>query len=309
MEKRVFGNTGLTVSCVGFGGAPIGFLEAEQAQVGVLLNTLLDRGVNLIDTAAMYAGSEEAIGKAIGHRRDDVVLVTKCPNPMADGADCWSAAKITQSVERSLQRLGTDRLDVVLLHSCGLDVLQRGEALAALLQARAAGKIRNVGYSGDNEVAVYAAGLPGIAVIETSVNLCDQANLKGVLVTARSRGLGVIAKRPLANSAWKPLSAQQGMYVSYAKTYTERFQAMGLELADLGLSGDPAIVWPQVALRFTLSQAGVHTAIVGTCRLAHAEANLAAAAMGPLPEPLQAILRAAFAKAEATSGEAWIGQI
>ena len=193
MERRAFGNTGLAVSVVGFGGAPIGFLEAEQAQVGVMLNTLLDRGLNLIDTAAMYAGSEEAIGKAIGPRRDEVVLVTKCPNPMADGDDCWSAAKITQSVERSLQRLRTSRLDVVLLHSCGLDVLQQGEALAALLRLRDAGKIRCVGYSGDNETALYAAGLPDIAVIETSVNVCDQANLKGVLVEARRRGLGVIA--------------------------------------------------------------------------------------------------------------------
>jgi aryl-alcohol dehydrogenase-like predicted oxidoreductase len=197
---------------------------------------------------------------------------------------------------------------VVLLHSCGLDVLRQGEALAALVRAQEAGKIRFVGYSGDNEVAVYAAGLPEIAVIETSLNITDQANLAGVLVEARQRNLGIIAKRPIANSAWKPLSDQQGMYASYAKTYTERFQAMELSLADLGLSGDPALVWPQVALRFTLSQPGVHTAIVGTCRLAHAEANLGAAALGPLPETTAAVLRAAFTKAESASGEAWLAQ-
>jgi aryl-alcohol dehydrogenase-like predicted oxidoreductase len=138
--------------------------------------------------------------------------------------------------------------------------------------------------------------------------VCDQANLKGVLVEARRRGLGVIAKRPLANSAWKPLAEQPGMYASYAKTYTERFQAMGLTLADLGLTGNPAVVWPQLALRFTLSQPGVQTAIVGTCRLAHAQANLEAADLGPLPEPQLAALRAAFAKAETASGEAWVGQ-
>jgi aryl-alcohol dehydrogenase-like predicted oxidoreductase len=63
-----------------------------------------------------------------------------------------------------------------------------------------------------------------------------------------------------------------------------------------------------VALRFTLSQPGVQTAIVGTCRLAHAQANLEAADLGPLPEPQLATLRAAFAKAETASGEAWVGQ-
>lgn len=308
METRVLGSTGLVVSAVGFGGAPIGFLEAEQAQVASLLNALLDRGVNLLDTAAMYAGSEEAIGAALGSRRAGVVLVSKCPNPMADGEDCWGAAKIRLSVERSLRRLRTDRLDVVLLHSCGMDVLQQGEALAALLRLRDEGKTRFVGYSGDNETAIYAAGLPGISVLETSVNLCDQANLRGVLAAARQRGLGVIAKRPLANSAWKPLSEQRGLYASYAQTYTERFQAMRLTLADLGMAGNPALVWPQVALRFTLTQPGVHTAIVGTCRLAHAEANLAAAALGPLPDAALATLRAAFAKAEAASGNPWAGQ-
>lgn len=308
MERRMFGRTGLEVSVLGFGGAPIGFLAAEQAQVNAMLNALLDRGLNLIDTAAMYAGSEEAIGQAVGHRRGSIVLVTKCPNPMADGADCWRGAGIAASIDRSLRRLRTDCLDVALLHSCGLDVLQKGEALAALVQARQAGKIRFAGYSGDNDAAVYAAGLPDIAVIETSVNLADQANLTGVLPVARARGIGIIAKRPIANSAWKPLSEQPGMYADYARTYTERFRAMGLTLADLGLSGDAAVVWPEVALRFTLGQTGVHTAIVGTCRPAHAEANLAAAARGPLPEPVVAAIRTAFAKAEKASGSAWTAQ-
>jgi aryl-alcohol dehydrogenase-like predicted oxidoreductase len=84
---------------------------------------------------------------------------------------------------------------------------------------------------------------------------------------------------------------------------------MGLSLAGLGLEGDPAVVWPQVALRFTLSQPGVHTAIVGTCRQAHAEANLAAAALGPLPKPMLAAIRGAFARAAKTATEAWVGQV
>ena len=76
MEKRAFGKTGLEVSVLGFGGAPIGVLETGQDQVTRLLNLLLDRGVNVIDTAAGYRGSEEAIGQAVGHRRDEFVLIS-----------------------------------------------------------------------------------------------------------------------------------------------------------------------------------------------------------------------------------------
>ena len=188
-------------------------------------------------------------------------------------------------------------------------MLKKGEALEALLRAQKAGKIRFAGYSGDNEPAAYAAGLPGVSIIMTSLNLCDQANIRSVLPEARKRGIGVIAKRPIANSAWKPLAEQKGIYVDYVKTYAERFRAMGLSLGDLGFKGDSAIGWPQIALRFTLSQPGVHGAIVGTCRLSHAMANLEAAALGELPDEVIKAIQTAFLNAEANSGQLWLGQI
>ena len=67
MERRTLGKTGLQISPLGFGGAPVGFLETEQEAVATILNELLDQGVNLIDTAARYDGSEEMIGKTISH--------------------------------------------------------------------------------------------------------------------------------------------------------------------------------------------------------------------------------------------------
>jgi len=69
MKKTQFGRTGLQVSQLGFGAAPIGYLNTEREKVRKILNLLLDRGVNVIDTAASYEGSEEAIAEAIGHRR------------------------------------------------------------------------------------------------------------------------------------------------------------------------------------------------------------------------------------------------
>lgn len=309
MELRSFGKTGFEVSALGFGGAPIGFLETDRRQVAELLNTLLDRGVNLIDTAAVYSGSEEAIGEAIGHRRDDYVLVSKCGQAFEDieGA-AWSASAIEQTVERALRRLKTDHIDVVLLHTCDLETLKKGEALGALVKARDAGKVRFVGYSGDSEAAAHAAGLDEVAVIEASVNICDQANIDNVLPAARRNNVGVLAKRPIANAAWKDASEQRGPYVNYARTYAERLAAMAITPADLGFPGEAGAAWSEIALRFTLSQPEVTTAIVGTTKTANAERNLEAVSKGTLPDDIVAELRAAFRRAEAAAGTPWLAQ-
>ena len=202
MEKRKFGNTGLAVSPLGFGGAPIGFLETERHEVTRILNTLLDGGVNLLDTAAMYAGSEDLIGEAVSHRRDEFVLVSKCGQAQEGcEAPAWSRDVVAFTVDRALRRLRTDHLDVMLLHSCGRDELEKGEALQTLLEAREAGKIRFAGYSGDNETVAFAAGLEGIAVIQTSVNIADQHNIDMLLPRL---GNGVWESWPNAPSQMRP---------------------------------------------------------------------------------------------------------
>lgn len=309
MELRVLGRTGLEVSALGFGGSPVGHLAVEQGRVTKVVNQLLDAGVNLIDTAASYLGSEAAIGAAVGHRRNDYVLVSKCGQAFddLDGA-AWSAEAITQTVDRALKRLRTDHLDVMLLHSCELETLKNGEAVAALVAARDAGKIRFGGYSGDNEAAVYAAGLDAIDVIETSLSICDLANLDGVMAEARRRDLGVIAKRPIANAAWKDASEQEGIYVNYAKIYSQRLEKMAITPAALGFDGAPADAWPEIALRFSLSLPGVSSAIVGTTKTESAKRNVEAWAKGPLPEAAVARIRQAFSGAEAAAGETWEGR-
>ncbi len=306
MQYTTFGRTGLKVSRLAFGAGPIGYLESSQEQAGKVLNLLLDRGVNLIDTAAGYLGSEELIRQAVGHRRDEYLLISKCGKRVegTTGED-WSARLVTETVDRSLRRLGTDRLDVMLLHSCDLDVLRRGEALEALLRAREAGKIRFAGYSGDNEAATFAVGLPGVDVLMCSASLCDQANLEGALPAAALAGTAVMAKRPAANGAWKPLEAHQGIYRDYAKPYADRFRAMGLKPRDLGYPGPSA--WMEIALRFVLAEPRVHVLSVGTTSPDNAEANLRTLEAGPLPAAAVAKIRQAFREARSGSGQPWPG--
>jgi aryl-alcohol dehydrogenase-like predicted oxidoreductase len=306
MDKRTFGKTGLQVSPLGFGAAPAAYLAAERQRTASMINKLLDAGMNVIDTAASYPGSERFIGENISHRRKDFVLISKCGSKIPEsGAAPWSAQLIADTVDRALKLLRTDCVDVMLLHSCDLATLKKGEALGALVKARDAGKIRHAGYSGDNEAAEFAATLPEVAVIETSINIVDQINLSW-LGKAAEKQVAIIAKRPIANAAWKELNQQPGMYQSYAKEYTDRFRVMGLRLSDLGISNSDPNAWAEAALRFTLSQPGVHTAIIGTTNPGHAEANVAAASKGPLPADVVGKIRAEFRQADPRG--TWTGQ-
>lgn len=299
MQKRAFGKTGFQVSVLGFGGAPAAFLNADVGAAKAMLESMLDAGVNLLDTAAMYPGSEAFIGENLSHRRKDYILVSKCGTKVPEiDAPPWSVELVSKSVDRALKLLRTDSLDVMLLHSCDQKTLEKGDALGALIKARDAGKIKHVGYSGDNEAAAAAAGMKDIAVIETSINIADQVNIDKVLPIARKNNVGIIAKRPIANAAWKDISAQPGMYKNYAKEYTQRFAQMGLSPNDLGFTGDAAKVWPEIALRFTLSFPEVSTAVIGTTNPANAKSNVDYAAKGPLPADVVKRIRDAFRQAD-----------
>ena len=248
----------MVVSVLGFGGSEIGYQGASARTVAALLGGAIDAGLNAIDTAECYADSETLIGKALGARRRDVYLFTKCGHFHGYGRPDWSPASLHRSIERSLKRLATDYVDLIQLHSCSLDELRRGDVIAALEAARARGATRYIGYSGDGEAARYAIDCGRFDTLQTSVSIADQEAIDLTLPLARARQVGVIAKRPLANAAWryarKPAEA-------YYQTYWSRLRALGYDF----LQGGPDVA-AGVALRFTLSVPGVHTAIVGTTK-------------------------------------------
>ena len=158
LEKRKFGKTDMQVAVLGFGGAEIGYEKTDPQTVGKLLNAALDAGLNVVDTAECYLDSEVQIGAAIGKRRKEYYLFTKCGHILPDESrgDAWSKAAVTASIERSLKRLKTDVIDLVQLHSCSLEELKKGECIEALEAAKKAGKTRYIGYSGDSLAAKYA---------------------------------------------------------------------------------------------------------------------------------------------------------
>src|SRR5205085_606854 len=136
VEARRLGRTGLQVSVLGFGGSEIGYEGASEATVRRLLGQALDAGLTVIDTAECYVRSEELIGAALGSRRRECVVFTKCGHAGGWSNPDWRAAPLLAGIERSLQRLRTDHVDLIQLHSCPEAVLRRGEAIRALQTAR-----------------------------------------------------------------------------------------------------------------------------------------------------------------------------
>ena len=297
IERRKFGNTGLEVSVLGFGGAEIGLEGATLEQVAELLNGALDAGLNVIDTAECYANSEELIGEAVAGRRADFHLFTKCGH-VEGGRGDWGRDALLRSIERSLARLRTDHVDLVQLHSCSLDVLRQGDAIEALEEARCRGHTRLIGYSGDGAAAQYAVECRRFDALQTSLNIADQEVLATTLPMARERGMGVIIKRPVANAAWK--TGDSPPESSYHTVYWERLRKLDYPFLEGEMSAAVGM-----ALRFTLGQRGVHTAIVGTKQPGRWAENAALLEAGPLPPDEMAAIRQRWAK---VTGPDWVAQ-
>jgi len=257
MERRRLGKTDMVVSVLGFGGSEIGYQNVGPRVVARLLGSALDAGLNVLDTAECYDDSEELIGRAIGGRRRDFYLFTKCGHARGWRED-WRPASLLKSIERSVRRLETDHVDLIQLHSCDLAELRRGDVIDALERARERGLTRYIGYSGDAEAARYAIECGRFDTLQTSVSIADQEAIDLTLPLARARKMGVIAKRPLANVAWRYARKPAE---SYYQTYWSRLRTL-----DYPFLREPAETPVATALRFTLAVPGVHTAIVGTTK-------------------------------------------
>ena len=265
MEQRKLGKTDMQVNVLGYGGAEIG-LEAtaeSNENVSTLLNSSIDEGLNVIDTAECYGNSEELIGKAVSHRRKEFYLFSKCGHPLGRQSSSegmpeedWRPKSLLESIQRSLIRLKTDYLDLVQLHSCKNEILLQGEVIETLQRAVDKGYTRYIGYSGDNQEAIFAATCGGFDCLQTSISIADQSGIDTALSLAKENNLGVIAKRPIANVAWRFSTLPP---LEYHHTYWRRLKVLKYPFMKDGLKHSV-----KTALRFTLSVPGVHTAIVGT---------------------------------------------
>ena len=263
-------------SVLGFGGVEIGWNNEPLETVEELLNSALDAGLNVIDTAAAYRASEELIGKAVGSRRKEFFLLTKCGAVDGFTRYDWSKKGVLETIEQSLRKLKTDYLDIAQLHSCDKEILRQGDCIEGLERAVEKGYTRYIGYSGDNEHAKYAIEMNVFDALQTSVSVADQAAIDGNIPLAVERGLGVIAKRPIANAVWRNSEKPEDVY---HHEYWDRIQKLKFRFLDKSVEEATAAV-----LRFTMTIPGVDTMIVGTTKPGRWHENARSVAEGNLSD-------------------------
>lgn len=222
MVRRPLGRTGLKVSPIGLGTVKLGrntgvkypeeYELPTDAEVERLLARALELGVNLIDTAPAYGEAEARLGPWVAAHRGEIVLVTKCGERHEGGKSSWdfSAKGLAASVEGSLKRLRTDRVDVLLLHSDGRDLERLAEAAGTLRKMKTSGKAIAVGISvksGDG--AMRGAELLDVVMGPYSL---DEPFLEVGLEGAHLAGAGVLGIKAVSQGR----AADPGYAVEYA---------------------------------------------------------------------------------------------
>lgn len=286
LPTRLLGRTGLEVTTLGYGAMSLDSRfgrEISQAEATTILNAVLDSGINFIDTSPDYGPSEELIGGAIPHRRDEYILATKCgcpvsPSAVAQQGHVYTRENIVAAVEQSLRRMKTDHLDIVQFHgNPSRATLEEHGAIDTLRDLRQQGKIRFIGMSGTlpNLPAQVEMGVFDAFQIPYSAL---QREHEALISEAAKAGAGTVIRGGVARGA--PSDDKNWDIRRLPEVSEERPQQLW-ETANLDdlLGGGSRM---EFMLRYTLSHPDLHTTIVGTANVDHLHQNLAAVAKGPL---------------------------
>ena len=247
MQKRILGKTGLDVGIIGFGGIKLPGVEPDAATE--VLNKALDLGINFVDTARGYGDSEEKIGAAISHRREEFFISTKSPARTAD--------QMKRDIEGSLKNLKTDFIDVYLVHNLRLPeqyetVMASGGSLSALQEAKSQGIIKHIGFSSHRYRETMKLGIESdeFEVIMVAYNILnDELVDEDVMPLAKEHDIGVIVMKPLAGGA------------------------LAAPAEDVDFQGKISVSATQ-ALRFVLANDAVTLAIPGMTKLEELDENV-----------------------------------
>lgn len=296
--KRYIPSMHTKVTFMGFGALEIGRdwgigngaerQHVSQSQAGAVLTTVLQQGINVIDTAASYQFSEEYIGTCKACKHNKFLLSTKagessvmaddpqCKQPTQDGIYCadpaarydFSRKAIRRDVENSLKKLRTDRIDIVFIHfdSNPKKILDQGEAVAVLKELKQEGKIRYIGASLDDPEQVKRCISSGdFDAVQFEYNLLNQSNKENIAL-AHSKGLGVFVRGGLGT----------GLLTSRVAPYLDdRSLPYRKQLHDLlVLTHGNFQKLTALALAFLYQHEGISTVIIGSKNPQHVKQNI-----------------------------------
>lgn len=259
----------------------------DEAYATRLLNRALDLGCNHLDTANIYGGgkNEELLKRAVGHRRGEYFLASKCGivvDGPKRGVDC-SPATITAAVDATLQRLGTDHLDLFYFHRFDPKV-PVADSVGAMVRAIEAGKIRSYGVSEWSAAHIReAAAIHLPAAAQPEYSLWTRNVELGVRETCRDLGIALVAFSPVGRGALggvlrDPASLEEQDLRHKMPRFMAGNWPHNLALIDRfsQLARDNGLAPAQLALRWVLEQ-GPHCHVIpGTTSIEHLEENMAA---------------------------------
>lgn len=286
LSTRPLGRTGLEVTQLGYGSMGLrgpktwGVRVVSEEASERFLHAVLDAGINFIDTSPDYGISEERIGKAIGSRRSEYVLATKCGCVYTQHEDhlgidhVWKRDVIERNLETSLKRLQTDHIDLLQFHGGDAETLQREGLIDLLIGFRDSGLIGHLGISSKLPAL---SNLIDLGVFETFQIpfSCLAPEHHDEITRAAESGAGIIVRGGIAQGGPDAEIQRPTLNDVWVGARLEELLGEGLGRSEL-------------ILRYTLTHPRCDTTIVGTCNHEHLAENLAAAQKGPLPDELVA---------------------
>ena len=304
MNYRKFGKTGRTVSEVGFGAWAIGgaWGDVSEADARAALHAALDNGTTFIDTADVYGDgrSEKIIADVMKERGGERPFIATKAGRRLDPhvSEGYNKQNLTAFIERSLENLATDCLDLVQLHCPPTEVFYRPDVFEVMEEMITAGKIRNYGVSVEKvEEGLKAIEYPGVASVQIIYNIFRQRPSDLFFREAKAKNVGVIVRVPLASGL---LTGKMTKDTAFAADDHRAFNRNGEEFDKgetfAGVPFDVAleaveeirrlvpenITMAQFALRWILMEDAVGVVIPGAKNAAQAAANAAASDVAPL---------------------------
>jgi aryl-alcohol dehydrogenase-like predicted oxidoreductase len=299
MEHRPFGQTGLDVSAIGYGCWEIGggYGDVEEADFQRAVARSLDLGVNCFDTAEGYGmgASERALGRALGGRRDEAIIVTKFGMNYRDKPNLRDSSRerVIASIDKSLKNLATDYVDVYLVHWPDRETPFE-ETMSALDDIVREGKVRFVGLSNFKLDEIEACmAVRRVDVVQYGWNMFDRRMQRDILPYCQEQGIGFMAYGSLAfglltgtftedhdfgGTDWRARQGNMGTIKMFAALFgPEKFKdnvRAVEELKEIAARYDKSL--PQLALRWAISHPAVSTALVGCRNVTEVEDNVGA---------------------------------
>ena len=302
MKYRSLGSTGWNVSAVSFGAWAIGgsWGSVDDHESLQALNTAVENGVNFFDTADVYGdGRSEQLLAQLYRDHTDIHVATKAGRRLdPHTADGYNRENLTAFIDRSLEHLDRDALDLVQLHCPPTEVYYQPEVFAVLDDLKAQGKIKHYGVSVEKvEEALKAIEYPGVETVQIIFNMFRQRPAHLFFEEAMARDVGIVARVPLASGL---LTGKYGRDASFPESDHRHFNRNG-EAFDVGETfagvdlkqGVAAVrklnevkpngmTMAQFALRWILMHDAVSCAIPGAKRPEQAAENAQAADLPPL---------------------------